>query len=76
MGGSHKYVIRRISCTKLWLLHSQVVGQVVLLQGVGFKPMRRPVEVVIPDAADEAFSLSRAESVCVCGGRLECAAFL
>lgn len=43
------------------LLHSQVVGQVVLLQGVGFKPMRRPVEVVVPDAADKAFSLSRAE---------------
>lgn len=63
MRGSRKYVIRRISCSAPWLLHSQVVGQVVLLQGVGFKPVRRPVEVVVPDAADEAFSLSRAECV-------------
>lgn len=48
----------RISGSTPSLLHSQVVGQVVLLQGVGFKPVRRPIKVVIPDAADEAFSLS------------------
>lgn len=50
-----------ISSTTPWLQRSQVVGQVVLLQGVGFKPVRRPVKVVIPDAADETFSLSGAK---------------
>lgn len=59
--GSHQIRQEHISSTTPWVQHSQVVGQVVLLQGVGFKPVRRPVKVVIPDAADETFSLSRAK---------------
>lgn len=62
-GGRGDQTQESISCTTPWLLHSQVVGQVVLLQGVGFKPVRRPVEVVVPDSADKAFSLKvRADS--------------
>lgn len=51
-----------ISSTTPCLQHSQVVGQVVFLQGVGFKPMRRPVKVVIPNTADETFSLRGAKA--------------
>lgn len=72
VGGGHITGDQTQECIRPtpWVLHSQVVGQVVLLQGVGFKAVRRPVEVVVPDAADEALSLSRAErgGVCVCGG--------
>lgn len=49
----HSEQLKRLS------LHSQVIGQVVLLQGVCFKPVRCPVKVVIPNATDEAFGLKR-----------------
>lgn len=50
--------------------HSQVIGQVVLLQGVRFEAVRHRVEVIVAYATDEAFGLedkgnarwSRAES--------------
>lgn len=43
----------------------QVVGQVVLLQGVRLEAVGRPVKVVVPDAADEAFSLRVPSRKCI-----------
>lgn len=59
------------------LQRSQVVGQVVLLQGVRLEAVGRPVKVVVADAADEAFGLQEVQStvspigemnlICGCG---------
>lgn len=35
----------------------QVVGQIVLLQGVSLKAVRRRVKVVVTDSTNETFSL-------------------
>lgn len=48
-----------------WRRRLQVVGQVVLLQGVRLEAVGGPVEVVVPDAADETFSLGVGSRSCV-----------
>ena len=43
-------------------LYSQIVGQVVLLQGVGFEAVRYCVKVVVSYSADEAFGLQEKDT--------------
>lgn len=53
--------IRRslVTCTNASAAHLQVVGQVVLLQGVSLEAVRRRVKVVVANAADETLGLQR-----------------
>lgn len=41
--------------------HSQIICQVVLLQGVCLKAMRYSIKVIIPYSTDEAFGLQTEE---------------
>lgn len=49
----------RVTCSKASGAHLQVVGQVVLLQGVSLKAVRRRVKVVVANATDETLGLQR-----------------